>query len=102
MLRKEERKFYQVKDGQTLLSVAAYLGVTPYRLAAENHLTMELFAGQVLRVPPTAAMYTVQAGDTKALLCGSAERYERQNGTKVFYPGMCVHLSWNESEKAGI
>lgn len=87
-----ERKFYQVKEGQTLCAVAAYLGVTPYRLAKENALQTELFAGQVLRVPEKAALYTVQPGDTKTLLCGSEARYEERNGTAVFYPGMRVHL----------
>jgi hypothetical protein len=34
----------------------------------------------------------VQAGDTKALLCGSEKNYRIRNGTDVFYPGMKVHL----------
>jgi len=33
----------------------------------------------------------VQAGDTKSVLCGSEERYEKINGPYLF-PGMRVRL----------
>ena len=68
------------------------LATTPYALAAENGLTEELFEGQLLQLPPPAQIYTVQAGDTKTLVCGNEENYRNKNGTDVFYPGMRILL----------
>ena len=52
----------------------------------------EVEAGQVLRLPKRAGdAYTVQAGDSKRLLCGTKEGYERNNG-KYLYLGMRVIL----------
>ena len=73
-------------------SIAKGLGTTAYALVAENDLTEDVYEGQLLLVPPTRNLYTVQAGDSKALLCGSEKAYEQWNGTKVFYPGMRVRL----------
>ena len=92
MLKLKEQKWYKVKRGQTLQSIAKGLNTTAYALVAENSLTEEVYEGQLLRVPETRPLYTVQAGDDKALLCGSEKAYEKRNGTKVFYPGMRVRL----------
>ena len=92
MLKTERKRYYKVKAGQTLASVAAHFGVTAYRLAAENSLTEPLYAGQVLRIPISRGIYTVQAGDTKGLVCGGEGAYAERNGTDVFYPGMKASL----------
>ena len=92
MLKLKEQKWYKVKRGQTLQSVAAGLNTTAYALAAENGLKEEVYEGQLLRVPEARPLYTVQAGDNKALLCGSEKAYERLNGTQAFYLGMRVRL----------
>ena len=73
-------------------SIAKGLNTTVYALVAENSLTEEVYEGQLLRVPEMRPLYTVQAGDDKALLCGSEKAYETRNGTQVFYPGMRVRL----------
>ncbi len=71
--------------------IAAYFSVSPYLLARENGLQAPPYAGQILRVPDEKGnAYTVREGDTKALLCGSEERYFSLNGTEVFYVGMKV------------
>ena len=92
MLKLKEQKWYKVKRGQTLPSIAKGLKTTVYALVAENSLTEEVHEGQLLRVPENRPLYTVQAGDDKATLCGSEKAYEQRNGTKVFYPGMRVRL----------
>ncbi|MBQ2741082.1 MAG: LysM peptidoglycan-binding domain-containing protein [Clostridia bacterium] len=92
MLKLLERKWYQVKRGQTLQEIAAGLNTTAYALAAENNLKEEVREGQLLRVPQARPLYTVQAGDNKALLCGSDQAYRERNGTQAFYPGMRVRL----------
>lgn len=92
MLRRNEEKFYQVKSGETLSGLAARFGLSAYRVAAENHLNAPLWVGQVLFLPKSTGVYTVQAGDTKTLICGSEEAYARCNGTQIFYPGMRVQL----------
>ncbi len=91
MLKTETRKYYQVKRGQSLGEIAEYFSVSPYLLARENGLQSPPEAGRILQIPTLKGnLYTVREGDTKELLCGSAERYERLNGTKLFYIGMRV------------
>ena len=91
MLKTEKCQFYKVKKGQTLKAVAEYFSVSEYLLVKENGLVEPLYAGQILRIPKeTGNSYIVRAGDTKELLCGSAENYFRKNGTDVFYIGMRV------------
>jgi LysM repeat protein len=91
MLKTEYTKYYKVKDGQTIEEIAEYFSVSPYLLARENQLTEAPFAGQILKVPRERGhSYVVQTGDSKAFLCGSAENYEKWNGTSVFYIGMKI------------
>ena len=92
MLKMTEKRLYKVKGGQTLRAVAAAFCVTEYALVAENGLQEELYEGQLLQIPESYSMYTVQEGDTKALLCGSEGNYCKRNGTDVFYLGMRVNL----------
>ena len=93
MLKTEKWHYYQVKKGQTLREVADYFSVSEFLLVKENGLTEEVWAGQILRIPQERGnVYFVQAGDTKALLCGNEEGYKKKNGTDVFYIGMRVIL----------
>ncbi len=93
MLQIEIHNPYKVKIGQTLVRMAQETSTTVYAIIAKNALTEELREGQVLFLPPKGNVYTVQAGDTKTLLCGGEKEYEKRNGTKIFYPGMRVLLS---------
>ena len=91
MLKTEPRQFYQVKKGQTLAEIADYFSVSQFLLVKINRLTSPPCAGQILLIPQQSGnVYTVQEGDTKALLCGSEEAYLSKNGTDVFYIGMRV------------
>ncbi len=82
-----------MKAGQSLKDVAEYFSVSKWLLAKENGLNAPLYAGQVLRIPKERGnRYVVQEGDTKELLCGSAENYAKKNGTDAFYIGMTVIL----------
>ena len=92
MLKIKNTKLYKVKRGQTLKTLSFDIGISAYLLVEENGLKKELYEGQILYLPPTNCIYTVQAGDTKTLLCGSEKNYQIRNGTDVFYPGMKVHL----------
>ena len=93
MLTIKRVKFYRVKQGQTLEEIAAAFSVSPWLVIKENGLTEQPFAGQLLHIPFSSGNgYTVQAGDTKALLCGSREKYLQKNGTDVFYIGMRVRI----------
>ena len=93
MLNTEYRQFYQVKQGQTLAEIADYFSVSERLLVQENGLTAPPFIGQILLIPNQRGnAYTVQAGDTKALLCGSEENFYRKNGTDIFYIGMRVRI----------
>ena len=91
MLKAVSCKFYKVKEGQTAMQIANYFCVSPRVLARENGLKTEPSAGQILKIPSAKGNeYTVKAGDTKALLCGSDKRFESLNGTQAFYIGMSV------------
>ena len=92
MLEKRSAKFHRVEKGQTLADIAAYYSTSVYLLVKENGLKCPIFVGQVLIVPKERGnLYVVKEGDTKTLLCGSAEHYEKLNG-KSFYIGMRVLL----------
>jgi LysM repeat protein len=91
MLKMENITYYKVKTGQTLGMLAKAFCVSEGRLVELNHLTEELFAGQILKIPTERGnSYVVQEGDTKELLCGSKERFCALNGTDHFYIGMRV------------
>ena len=93
MLKMENTTYYKVKTGQTLRMVAKAFSVAEGRLVELNNLKEELYTGQILKIPPERGnAYIVQAGDTKELLCGSAERFRLYNGTDCFYIGMRVIL----------
>ncbi len=93
MLKTERVHYYKVKEGQTLSQIAAYFSLSPYLLAKENDLKEPPRAGEILQIPVACGnAYTVREGDSKELLCGSAENYERLNGTAHFYVGMRVIL----------
>ena len=87
-----DKKLYKVKRGQTLNSLAKQAGVTAFLLVKVNGLLEEVYEGQILSLPAKGNLYTACAGDTKTLLCGSVENYEKINGTDIFYPGMKVLL----------
>ena len=93
MLKRVEWQFYQVKRGQTLQEIAEYFSVSERLIVKANGLSVPPYAGQILYIPKARGnAYTVQAGDTKALLCGSEENYEKKNGTDIFYIGMQVRI----------
>lgn len=83
---------WRVRRGQTLSDVARAFGVPPRLLAAVNALDCEPAGGQLLAVPPAGDLYTVRGGETKALLCGSAQRFEERNATRCLYPSQQVFL----------
>ena len=93
MLKFENNRFYCVKEGQRLKEIAEAFCVSEYLLAKENSLTQEPLAGRILCIPKERGnAYTVKAGDTKTLLCGSDEAFLRKNGTENFYIGMRIIL----------
>lgn len=93
MLKIEKPKFYKVKKGQTVRSVAAAFGVPPTLLVSINNLEREAEEGMILQIPKEDGnLYTVQAGDSKKLLSGSDENYEKRNKTPLCYPGLTVFV----------
>jgi hypothetical protein len=93
MLKLERKKFHKVTVGQTLEEISEVYKIPARLLVKANGLKDEPYAGQILYLPPTDGnFYTAQAGDTKALLCGSSENYEKKNGTRLLYPGMKVWI----------
>ncbi|MDE6059844.1 MAG: LysM peptidoglycan-binding domain-containing protein [Clostridia bacterium] len=86
-------EFYRVKKGQTLREIAFTFGIPPRVLARENELSKEVYEGQVLRIPSCRGnLYTVRGGESKTLLCGSRENFEKRNGTKCLYPTQVIVL----------
>ncbi|MBQ8884826.1 MAG: LysM peptidoglycan-binding domain-containing protein [Clostridia bacterium] len=86
-------RYYKVKEGQTVCEIAAAFSLPPSLLIKENGLTGEVAAGEIVKLPiPCGNLYTVQAGDSKTLLSGSAEKYRQKNRTDILYPGMKIFL----------
>ena len=93
MLKTVQVQYYKVKEGQSVRQIAEYFSVSPYLLAKINGLKEEPSSGCILKIPNERGnLYTVKEGDSKALLCGSEEAFEKKNGTDVFYIGMRVVL----------
>lgn len=116
---------YTVRDGDTLIGLAATFRTTPRALAAKNHITdaRRLWAGSTIQVPGragstakaspratsrSAGSHTVRAGDT---LYGIAARYgttvpaiAKANGISprsFIYPGQELRLSGSGGVLAG-
>ncbi len=83
---------YRLKRGQTISEAAETFGVTPRALALACPSGGDA-AGCVLLVPPPAGdLYRVRGGESKTLLCGSPEAFEKKNGTRHLYIGQTVYL----------
>lgn len=93
MLKTRQAHFHKVACGQTLQSIACFYAVAERLLIQENGLTCPPTEGEILKIPSQKGnLYTVQEGDSKSLLCGSAENYRQKNGTDIFYLGMQVRI----------
>lgn len=93
MLKTEIPKYYVVLNGQTTEEIARAFSLPPSLLVRENNLKEEVYAGQILSIPNIRGnLYKVKMGDTKELLCGSEESFEKKNGTKILFPGQTVLL----------
>lgn len=78
---------YRVKKGQTLQDVASAFSRPARLIAAFNGLTEEVREGEIIFIPETEGnLYTVRGGESKSLLCGSAESFAKKNGTDCLYP----------------
>lgn len=92
-LQFRQETFYRVKKGQKLSDIAAAFCVPARVLAAINRLKEEPREGSVLQIPAERYnLYTVQGGESKQLLCGSAENFEQRNQTKYLYIGQTVWI----------
>ena len=86
-------QFYKVKRGQTLKEISDAFHLPESVLIGDNSLKEDVREGQILYIPAVRGnLYTVRAGDTKALLSGSEENFEKKNMTALLYPGMKVLL----------
>ncbi len=87
-----KKKFHKVAEGETLNKIAETYRLPVREIVQANGLVRETQAGEILFLPERKGdLYTAQAGDNKALLCGSKENYEEKNG-KLLYPGLKVWL----------
>ncbi len=92
MLKLEYKKLHKVVSGETLEKIAKTYNLPVRAIVKENGLKREVWTGQVLILPFSQGdLYTAQAGDSKDLLCGSKENYEKKNG-KILYPTLKVWL----------
>ena len=84
---------YRVKKGQTLQDIASAFSCPERLLAVFNGLTEEVREGEVLFIPERKGnLYTVRGGESKTLLCGSREAFEKKNCTNCLYPTQTVLL----------
>ena len=93
MLKIERPKYYKVKRGQTLKMLSRFFSCPERLIIAKNDLTEEIFEGQILSIPiEQGNLYTVKDGESKTLLSGDENAYEKKNGTSVLYPGMEIFI----------
>lgn len=86
-------KYYQVKSGQTLVKIAEFFSLPPTLIVKENNLKEEVYEGQILRMPKAQGnLYVVCLGDSKKLLCGSEENFQKKNGTNLLFPYQKIFL----------
>lgn len=84
-------EYYRVKKGQTLSDVAQTFYLPPRVLAFSNNLTQEPQEGAILYIPQRCGnLYTVRGGESKKLLCGSDENFEKLNCTRLLYPAQII------------
>lgn len=86
------RSYYVVKEGDTVGRIALAANVSPIALKKLNGIDDRLYVGELLFLPPSGNLYTVQPGDDPVTLCGSVERFVALNGVDVLYPGMKVRI----------
>lgn len=93
-LKADRRDFYLVKEGDTLQSICEAAEVSPVALCKLNGIPIKngIKIGMILGMPPYGNRYTVQTGDDIVTLCGSLERFEQLNGTKVIFPSMKIRI----------
>ena len=93
MLKTEIPRYYIVKPSQTVEQIARAFSLPPSLIVSCNGLKEQPHVGQILRIPKARGnLYTVRLGDTKELLSGSKEAFEKKNGTHLLYPGQRVFL----------
>lgn len=93
MLQLTTPNYHIVREGQTLSALAKAYRLPESLIVKENGLTEELFEGQILRIPKARGnLYTVKAGESKTLLCGSPENFYKRNGTHILYPTQRILL----------
>ena len=63
---------YRVESGDTVFSVVDKFGASPFSVIAENMLTEEISAGDMLVISPAKKLYSVRLGDT---LCSVAKKF---------------------------
>ncbi len=84
-------KYYRVKRGQTVFTIAKTFSIPPKLLVLANDLHEEVEEGQVIKIPKAEGnLYVVQGGESKSMLCGSPENFLKLNGTACFYIGQTV------------
>ena len=88
----QKRTYYRVKRGQTAREIACAFSCPLRALIAYNGLSGEPEEGQILKIPPARNLYIVRGGESQTLLCGSAEQFEKRNGTKWLYPMQEIFL----------
>jgi hypothetical protein len=85
MLEIKIPRFYKVKSSQTLAQIARTFCVSEYALVKVNGLKQPPAEGELIEIPQERGnLYTVREGDTKTLLCGSDENYEKKNGAALY------------------
>ena len=89
----KESRFYRVKRGQTLQTIARAFSCPERLIASANGLTEEVGEGEIILIPSTEGnLYTVRGGESKTLLSGSDEKFFEKNATNCLYPTQKVIL----------
>ena len=93
----QKNSIYRVKAGDNVLSVSETVKVPPYKIIADNNLTADLYAGQLLLIKRLdRVIYRVKPFDTIDSICKkfsiTEEEFTSFNGSKIVHFNIFVYV----------
>lgn len=93
----QKNLIYRVKTGESVLTVSELLKVPPYKIIADNNLTSDLYAGQLLIIKRLdRGLYRVKPFDTVESICAKfsikKEDFTAYNGTDKVHFNILIYI----------
>ena len=88
---------YRVKSGETVLTISELLRMPPYKIIADNNLTADVYAGQLLVIKKIdRELYRIKPFDTLESICAKfsikKEDFIAYNGSDKVHFNILVYV----------